>query len=793
MNSIFFKLAFRNILKNRISSLINIVGFSIGMAACLFIFLFVKYETGFDTFYPNSEKLYRVVSTTKSNSDISKSGFVWFPIAQDMKNEIPGIDDFSRVSGEFPTKWVINNQVWEIDKLRFADSNFFQFFNYRLLTGNPKTVLSRADKIVLTEKTAKQIFGDNNPLGESVMYNHKLFTVSGVAENPPINTHLVFDAIVSTEYIEQSDLYWTGYGGGFTFLSYLQLSKNVTPQQIEKALPDFLYRKINKKWKDSGMELSTSLQNIEDVHLSDGSIDYDSSTNRSKKNIYIVVSISILILLLGMVNYIILYTAQKITKTKDVRILKVFGAGKYSLMTQTYIEVLIITSIASILGIFLLFAGTPFLNTHLQTAIVVGGDIFSVILFLLSAIILLSILVTYFSTRQYVFSKSVKPIINTFSVEKPKKIKGSLLISFQFTVVIVLLISVFIVSRQNSFLLNTELGFDKENIITLQPDGEFLNNELSMFKQDLHQLAEIQSVSLSTEMVGQGITQNGYRIDDEKDVTMLNVLYTDADFLECFKVNLLSGRNFKMNNTLDRDAILINQKLVKKQGWGDNPFDKTIYRDGNLKVIGVVEDFNFASLESAVQPILIMANPDWDGWRYSVVNIRIQTADIKGLLTQINKFWKARFPETPFEVSFLNDVLASNYKSFSAQQKIISFFSFIAILIAVIGLFGLTIFTARTRIKEIGIRKVNGATIKEILIMLNKNFVKWVIIAFVIACPIAYYAMSKWLENFAYKTTLDSWIFVLAGILALGIAILTVTWQSWWAATRNPVEALRNE
>jgi putative ABC transport system permease protein len=793
MNPIYFKLAYRYIIKNKLSSVINIVGFSIGMSACLFIFIFVKYETSFDKFYSNSDKLYRVVSTTKSNNNISKSGFIWFPIAQDMKNEIPGIDDFSKVSGEFPSKWIVNNKVWEIDKLRFADANFFQFFNFQLLVGNPKTVLNSANKIVLSETRAKQIFGDSNPVGKSLLFNHQLFTVSGIAANPPSNTHLVFDAIVSTKYIEQSEAFWIGYGGGFTLLSYLQLSDKVTAQQIEKALPDFLYRKINKRWKDDEWTLSASLQNIKDVHLSDGSIDYDSSTNKSKKSIYVIVGISILILLLAIVNYIILYTAQKITKTKDIKILKVFGAGQYSLMTQTYIEVFIIASIASIVGVFLLFVGTPFLNTHLQTSIVVGNDILSVILFLLISVLLLSISVTYFSTPQYIFSKSINHLINVFTVEKPKKIKGNLLVSFQFTVVIVLLVSVFIISRQNSFLLNTELGFDKENIITLQTDEEFLNNELFQFKKDLHQLAEIRSVSLSTQMVGKGITQNGYTIGDEKETSLINVLYTDADFLECFNINLLSGRNFKKDNTLDKDAILINQRLVKRSGWDDNPLNKKIYRDGSLKVIGVVEDFNFDSLENAVQPMLIMSNPDWDGWKYSVINIRIQTADIQNLLAQISKLWKTRFPETPFEVSFLNDVLASNYKSFNEQQKIIRLFSFIGILIAVIGLLGLTIFTTRTRVKEIGIRKVNGATIKEILILLNKDFVKFVVAAFVIACPIAYYTMSKWLENFAYKTTLNWWIFVLAGVLALVIALLTVSWQSWRAAISNPVEALRNE
>lgn len=792
MNILFLKLAFRNILKNKISSIINIVGFSVGMAACLFIFLFVKYENSFDTFYPNSEKLYRVVGATKNSNTISKTGFVWFPVAKDLKNEIPGIDDFCRISEEHPVKCFIEGQVSEIEKLRFADANFFQFFNFQLLAGNPKSALNSADKIVLSEKKAKQLFGDNNPLGESLMFNHKLFTISGIAANPPSNTHLIFDAIVSVKYVEQSDLYWKEYGGGITFLSYLQLSENTTPQQIEKTLPDFFDRKINQRWKDTGMSQSASLQNIEEVHLSDGSIDYDCPSNRSEKSIYIIVCINILILLLAIVNYIILYTAQKITKTKNTGILKIFGAGKYSLMAQTYIEVFIITTIASILGIFLLLMVAPFLNTYLQTSIFVGNDIFSVFWFLLLTIFSLSILVTYFSTRQSLLSKSDGPIKNTLVAGSPNKIKGSFLISFQFTIVIILLIAVFIISRQNSFLLNTELGFEKENIITLQADEGFLNNELFQFKQELQQLAEIHSVSLSSQIVGNGITQNGYTIGNEKEVSMINVLYTDADFLECFKVNLLSGRNFKKNSKLDENAILINQQLAKRSGW-DNPLDKKIYRDGNLKVIGVVENFNFASLENVVQPMLIMSNPNWDGWRYSTVNIRIQTSNIQGLLTQINKLWKDRFPETPFEVTFLDDLLSSNYKSFVAQQKIISFFSFIAILIAVIGLLGLTIFTSRTRIKEIGIRKVNGATIKDILILLNKDFVKWIGLAFIIAVPISWYVMSKWLEIFAFKTPMSWWIFAFSGFIALTIAILTVSWQSFKAANSNPVDALRNE
>jgi len=751
------------------------------MAACLFIFLFVKYETSFDAFYPNATKIYRVVSSTINKGNLSKSGFTWFPMAPDIKKEIPGVDNFCRVSGIKPTKFFIENEVQKIDRLRFVDDNFFEFFNFKLKAGNPETALNSADKIVLTEKKAKQLFGDKNPLGETLLFNHKLVTVSGIAMDPPSNTHLVYDALISIKYVAQSDLFWKDYGGGITFLSYLQLSENVTSQQIERAFPNFLDNKINKHWEDTGLSLKASLQNIKEVHLSDNSFNYDCPTNRSKRSMYIIVSISALILLLASINYIILYTAQKIKKTKDIKILEMFGASKFGLMAQTYVEVLIITAIASVLGIFLLFLGTPFLNKYLQTNIFIGNNIAVVISFLGLTILVVSFLVSYFSTQNFSFSKG-----------NPKEQKGNTLISFQFTVVIVLLISVLIIYKQNKLLLNTELGFDKENIMTLQSNEEFLNNELDQFKQELHQISEIHSVSLSSQVIGSDITTNGYRIADEKETELIKVLYTDADFLKCFKINLLSGRNFKENNEFEKNTILINQQLAKKAGW-DHPIDKKIYRNGDLKVIGLVEDFNFASLENKIQPMLIMSNPEWDSWRYSVINIRFQTVNIQGLMSEISNRWKSRFPEAPFEISFLEDRLASNYIQQKAQQKMSVFFSLIGALIAIIGLLGLTIFSTRMRIKEIGIRKVNGASVFEILKLLNKNFVKWVVLAFILACPIAYYTMDTWLENFAYKTSMSWWVFGLVGVLVVGIALLSVSLIAWRVATSNPVDALRDE
>ncbi len=792
MNITFFKLAFRNIQKNKLNSVINILGFSMGTAACLFIFLFVKHETGFDDFHPNIDRIYRITGAYHSKDGISSTGFTWFPTAPDIKDNIPGIDAYCRVTGEEPVKCYSGKQLIKIDKFRFADENFFNFFSFKLKTGNPKTVLDDARKLVLTEKKAAQIFGDTDPIGQTLLYNHELFTVSGIAANPPPNTQLDFEALASVHYIAQHDYFWKGWGGGITFLSYLLLSENVSIQQVEQAFPVLLDKKINQYWTKRGLSLSTSLQNIRDVHLSDGTIDYDCPTNRSKKSIYTIASISLLILLLAIVNYIILYTAQKLSKTKDMGLLKMFGAGKNRLLFQAYIEVVILTTISSVPGFLFLSAGLPFLNNNLHTSVAVGKEIFPAFIFLLLTILLLSAIVAFISTRRAISSKTIDAIKNTSTIGNSGAIRENLLISVQFTIVILLLTSVFVISRQNSFLLNHELGFNKENIIVVSSEKEFLNNELEGFKKDVQQLAAVRSVSLTSQTVGKWLTQNGYTIEGQQEITMLNVLYTDADFLECFGIDLVEGRNFSSNSSLNKDAILINRQLVKKSGW-DSPLDKTLDRDGKLKVIGVVKDFNFASLENTVHPLLIMANPAWDGWGYYHVNIRMQTSDIQGFISQLDKLWKDRFPETPFKISFLDDELASNYDSIKAQQKIVSFFSLLAGVIALTGLFGLTVFTVQMRIKEIGIRKVNGAKVREILALLNKDFIKWVIIAFAIATPIAYYAMHKWLENFAYKTQLSWWIFALAGLLALGIALLTVSWQSWKAATRNPVEALRYE
>jgi len=793
MNLLFFKLAFRNILRNKFHSFINVLGFSIGIATTLFIILFIKFETSFDNFHDEGNRIFRILTTERTKDGISTSGFCWFPVASDIKNEISGIDDFCRVSQDRPAKCYINEQIKTIEKFRFVDANFFRFFSFQLIIGNPQTVLLNADNIVLSKKEANKIFGNSNPIGKLIIYNQKHFTVTGIAEDLPLNTHLKFDALVSTKYVEQDkENFWLGWNGGETFLSYLKLAPHITSQKIESSLPAFMYQKVNKQNESIGWKITANLQNIKNVHLSSAENHYDNDDNRNKSSLFIITSIGLLILVLAIFNYISLYVAQKTSKIKDISLLKIHGAKKFLLAVQTYVEVLLLTLSSALIGIFLLMQFISFLNNLLQTSVSIDENYLTTILYILIIIFTLSALITTLSIFPIYKIKAIDCVKETFTSRGNNNSISRIMVIFQFTIVILLITSGLFIALQNNYVLNKELGFNKKNILSITSEHAFYKDELFGIKQDLKMLPEIYSTCLTSEEVGIGLTQNGYTIKGEKNISMFNVIYTDADFLKCFDIGLVLGRSFYDDITKEKNTILINRQLVKKATWKE-PLNKTLERNGELKVVGVVEDFNFASMHSAIEPLIIMFNPAWDGWGYHYVNIKYQTGDVQSLINKIVKLWQKRFPDIPYEVSFLEEKLAQNYKSLIAQQKLIVFFNGLAILIACMGLLGLTSFVTIRRAKEIGIRKINGAKVIELITMLNKDFIKWVALAFIIASPIAYYVMNKWLENFAYKTELSWWVFVLAGIIAMIIAILTVSWQSWKAATRNPVEVLRSE
>jgi putative ABC transport system permease protein len=793
MNLLYFKIAFRNILRNKLHSLINIIGLSIGIATILFIFIFIRTETTFDNFHRERKRLYRILETTHSKNDHLVAGFTGYPNAPEIAAAIPGIDDFCRASEDFKVKCISNGQIFKVENLRYTDANFFAFFNFRLIAGDPETALSSAEKIVLSHRLAVQIFGKDDPLGQNLIINQKVFTVSGVSEDLPLNTHLKFDALVSIKYVEKDkENFWLGWGGGLRFLSYLKLTTGVSPKQVEAALPALLNEKVNREFEGTGTVFSDNLQNISDIHLSTGKTTYDCPDNRSKSSLMIITGIGLLILLLAVVNYISLYMVRKGEKIRSVSLLTIHGAGQWQITIQTFIEVLVVSFISSLSGLYLLTILVPLLNDFLKTSVALSQNLILTSLFLIGIILTISLIITLFS-KHGLSRLKVTEVINGGSLpESRNNILSTFLVTFQFIIVILFVVSMLVMKKQNAYLNNREYGFTRENILSIFSDKEFKHNELAGFKQELLSIAEISNVSLTSQGVGTGLTMNGYKITGESEFAMLNVIYTDPGFLDCFGIKLTSGRNFKAESSQDLNSILINQKLVKRAGWKD-PINQTIDRNGLMTVIGTVEDFNFASLYSEIKPLIIMCNPAYDGWGYNCVNIRYQTTDIKAFSEKIRKMWERNYPEITCEISFLDDQLNENYKSLLDQQRIVSFFSILSVIIASLGLFGLTSFMARRRTREIGIRRINGSTIPEVILMLDKYFLNWIIWAILISIPLAWYVMHLWLQNFAYKTELSWWIFSLACGLVLCIALITVSWQSWRAATRNPVEALHYE
>jgi putative ABC transport system permease protein len=793
MKRLFFKLALRNIVRNSFHSLINIIGLSIGIATILFIFLFLKFETGFDNFHPEGNRIFRITEAWDIHDNHSVMGFSSYPIARDVKDAIPGIDDYCRVSDAQQVKCFIEGQQYKIEKVRFSDENFYSFFSFRLISGDPLTALNSADKIILTESLAKRIFGNKSAIGSNLLFNQKTLTVSGISEDTPDNTHLKFDALISNKYVEQDkENYHLSWDGGMQFLSYLKLTKGASLADIKSKLPDVVYQKLGKKIEGSGFKLTLDLQNIRDVHLSTGEGRYDCPDNRSKASIVIVAAIGLLILILAIVNYISLYVAQKNEKVKDMSLLTAHGADRRQIILQYYSEVLSLSLISSVAG-FLLFALlSPVLNNFLSTSVHLRGSVIQSVLFVAILISALSLIITLISLLS-VFRVNTSEALRGNSLPGSRNnLLGNGFVVFQFTIVGFLIISSLIINRQNKYVLHRELGFDKENILSLFPDKEFKHNELLRFKQDLQDVTAINYVSLTSQGVGQGLTMNGYRITGEKESQLINVIYTDSEFLDCFGVRLTSGRNFMTNSVNDNKSILVNDKLVKQTGWGD-PIGQTIERNGKLTVIGTINDFNFSSLYSEIKPLIIMCNPAYDKWGYNCVNIRYKTSDIQSLVKSIRQLWEKDYPGIPYEISFLDNQLAGNYVSLLLQQKFVTFFSVLAILIACMGLFGLTSLLAQRRTKEIGVRRVNGAKVSEIILMLNEDFIKWIVLSIMIAVPLAWYAMHRWLESFAFKTVLSWWVFVVAGLMVLIIALITVSYKSLKAATRNPVEILRYE
>ncbi len=792
------KFVIRNIRKRPFLSLIKVLGLALGLSGIFFIALFLKNELSYDGFHAKSERIYRLTLTDPRF--LNESHFARIPNSEhvsDMAANFPEIENFVRLAPIRGGVMFYNEEYYSVDQAFECDSTFFDVFDAELLIGDKKTILNAPATMVVTEAFASKVFGTANPIGEVIsipsgqFYGEKIdFTIKGVMKNFPQNSHFHPELITTPA---KGEINWWSY-------VYLLLHENSDPQKITAAYPEYLANITNQPIEK--IETKAHLQKLTDIHLKSDKL-REIEANGNTTNILVLAIAAIILLLISMSNLASLNLGMAGFNLKFMTVNRVLGSSKHMNLGYFLLESLLISSVAIVLVIAISIPVNNFIIIKYNINLLHGNT-------QLKAIILLGfVLFALLSGIQPALKQGFEKMIPGRNPLKTKSIfvsKG--IVVTQFTFAIALIAAVLVISRQTNYALNNSMGVQQNNIMCFESVHANVQQKFELFKAELLKHKSIESVSAMMEPPG-GEANDMFSFElegrpetDEQQMEYIGVFPCDYSFANLFNLHFLGGQNFNEKN-LDVEGsgeFILNEAALKYLKF-NNP-DEAIGKSFKLnspspgieipsgKIVGVVNDFHLSSLKKKVDPLVLFKRD-----RLWLINFVVahQPGMRDAALADMKSVWDKLFPEYPFVYNEVGALYRKVYKSELLQARLLSVFTFISLFICCMGLLGLSLMITQQKTKEIGIRKVNGARISEVLIMLNKDFVKWVAIAFVIATPVAYYAMNKWLQNFAYKTELSWWIFALAGLLALGIALLTVSFQSWKAARRNPVEALRYE
>ncbi len=778
------KSAFKSFYNFKIYTSINLFGLILGLSCSIVIFLYVGFEFSFDNFHKDKEQIFRVneISTSPKNRTISTS--LRMPYGPALKEEFSEVEDVVRIK----QNWHVNTLKYKdkeilLEKAIFADSNLFSFFTFDILLGNPTQLLVGKNSIVLTQKIAKRMFGDENPLGNVVLYDKKNYVVTGVAADIPLNSHIKFDAVFPMEVLINSPDVFVGWDGGVSATTFLKLYSSELKTGVEEKLPDFLWEKVNKKNEDSGFYSEFYLEPLNQIHLF-SEVDWDSN-KKDGKYIMILLFIGSLILLVAVINYLFISNGTLTLRMKEFSIKNYFGLGESGIAKQIFTESFLLFVLAGIVSVILLYnLKNPI--SQLFSVDFLSFQLKKTWLFLILALFAISSITSFFQFSIYKRKIINNPIISSYS--SPFRSKKLVYIStLQFCISIGLISSMIIVYKQLNYALHKDLGFTTENVINISHG--VIGAKQKVLINEITKLPGVANATASFGIPGLETTANGYRPDGTEQWQIFSALYVDDNFFNTFQLELLKGRNFREGANADTKEFIVNETLAKQLNW-ENAVGKSMFRDGYHEIIGVVKDFHVGLIYSKIPPLII--SKESSGSFYSL-SIALKPGETQQTIRQIENIWKSIVPDVPFNYSFMNAKFESLYNDIKQTVTILFLFTGISVLISILGLFGITFLLMNSKVKEIGIRKVNGATVLEIIRMLNYDFIKWVAVAFVIAVPVAWYIMNRWLQNFAYKIDISWWIFALAGIMAFLIALITVSWQTFLAARRNPVEALRYE
>lgn len=803
----YVKTLVRNVSRNKFYTSLNLIGLSIGIVCCLLIILFVKDELSFDKHHENSDRIYRVTL----DFDIG-SGNHWAPIgppvAKGMKDALAEIEETVRlypIGGNFNI-FSYQNEKYKATKGVYADSSIFSVFTYPLTQGDSETALIKPRSIVLSTEMAQAFFGDENPIGQTIEvtdWNNFQLTVTGVLKEMPASTHFPFNYLMSmsTFYEISSGPNWNPdlsltWSGMYT---YVLLNDFAEKTELEGKLPGFMnnfYASIAENDMQPSEMGSMVLQPLTDIHLH-SSLEKEYQANSNMTYIYVFVVIAIFVLLIACSNFINLTTARASYRMREIGIRKTLGAVRHQLALQFLGESILLSLLALGMAYGLIFLMLPTLNQ-------ITGKVFTVDTILTSQVMWSFVSVALFAG----IISGIYPAVYMSGFSPVKVLKGITpnsstsaflrkgLVIFQFSISMFLIIGTIIVFSQLDYLRNEQMGFDKEGVINIPLFGEFedvVKQDPETVKQELLRNPDIVSISMGGDYPGkrfsvESIIPEGRGEDESVDVRIADD-GVDYDFVTTMGINLVSGRNFSELNPTDTTAWIINEAAVQKLGI-DEPLGHILNWGGySGAIVGVVENFNYASLHTQVEALVIPLLPN----RGNFLFVRTQAKNIDDVLSFLDQEVKEFAPSAVFEYTFLGDEFDRLYRSEDQMSSVFWYFSLVAIFIACMGLFGLSTFMINQRAKEIGVRKVMGASVQSILILVSWNFVKLVGIAFLVSVPIVYMVMNKWLNSFAYKTNIELWMFIGAGVLVLIISLLTIGLQTFKSAVSNPVKALRSE
>ncbi|MBL4677419.1 MAG: ABC transporter permease [Mucilaginibacter sp.] len=789
-----FKIALRNLWKHKVFSFINVIGLSVGITACFFIYMYVAFELSYDKFHNKVDNIYRMVTDIKTPSETINTDVTSWAFGPHIKPEFPEIEAFVRVSGE---SFLVrkDNIKFQEDKALYSDSNFFNVFDFKLLKGNAKTALNAPASIIFSETAVKKYFGDTDPIGKTVLItgNAVPAVVTGVMKDMPANSQIKADLLISMTTLTQKfrtdiDDQWGNYGAS----TYLLLKPGTDAKALEKKFVPVIEKLNGREQRERKMAATLLLEPMKDVYL---------HTTRggqevgSMSNVYIFSIVAVFILLIACINFINLTTARSVERAKEVGIRKVVGAAKGELAAQFIGESVVLCIIAFFITLALSSLLLPMFNQ--LSGKVVSPGIFSnpsYIVGLFGLSVLIGFLAGVYPALVLSSFRPVMVLKGRFSTGTKGNMLRKTLVVAQFSISIALIIGTIVVYDQMNFMRNQDLGFSKDQMLVLDTDND---PGQEAFKQAISTLPGVKATTLSSAIPGGGHSGAYSEIENNKgdlQVANLALYFVDFDYIKDYGIKMIAGRPFSRDflKTDAAQAMIINEQAVKLFGYTtpEQAIGKRFKQWGREgKIVGVMKDFHYHSLQEKIDPLTMRVEMK----AFNKVSVKLSTANLPATLAKIESTWKQYIPNKPYSYFFLDEFFDRQYRSEQRFGKLFFNFAILAIAISCLGLLGLASYSTYQRTREIGIRKVLGASTSGIVNMLSIDFMKLVLISFVIATPVAWYFMHKWLADFAYRIDIQWWVFVSAGVLALVVALTTISFQAIRAALTNPVKSLRSE